>query len=108
MKTVKDDWRLDDERFSVEGYAERARSAFYDVGTAGKLLTSREVVAVLTQSFPDSTRLWAEKIAGAELSIFEDILRQVSPNLISDEAVQFSLRLMAYNQRMIREVGLGY
>jgi len=57
-----------DLRYSVEGYAERARSAFYGLGRSGKALKSREVVTILADSFPDPSEFWAEKLTEVDLS----------------------------------------
>lgn len=96
-----------DPRATVEAYAERAHSAFYGVGQNPKPLTSRETVAALRQAAPETTIFWAKKLETIESTVFEDIFARIGPNDISNEAVEFALRVLAYNQSMIREVGLG-
>jgi hypothetical protein len=96
-----------DSRFSVEGYSERARSAFYGLGQKARALTTREMVAILAESFADPVKLWGDKIANVSNGLFQDILGQVPSDLMSNESKEFALRMIVYNQRMIREVALG-
>ncbi|MFN3347478.1 hypothetical protein [Pseudorhodoplanes sp.] len=96
-----------DPRATVEAYADRARSAFYDVGPQPKILTTKETVAALRQATPTATAFWAEKLGNVESLVFEDIFARIGPNDISSEATQFALRMLAHNQSVIREVGLG-
>ena len=96
-----------DPRATVEAYADRSRSAFYDVGLRPKTLTTRETVIALRQAAPAATAFWAEKLSEIASPVFEDIFARIGPNDISSEAVQFALRMLTHNQRVIREVGLG-
>jgi hypothetical protein len=92
-----------DTRASVEAYAERARSAFYGLRPRAKALTGREVIEALMQAFPQRAKFWADKMAGLDRSNFEDIFRKMPRDVISEHAVHFALRMLAYNQQMIRE-----
>jgi HipA-like C-terminal domain len=96
-----------DQRSSVEAYANRARSAFFGARPAGRTMTSREVLENLVQAFPDPTKLWAAKISEMERSVVESIFSNIPREVMSPEAGDFALELVAYNQRMIREVVLG-
>jgi hypothetical protein len=96
-----------DERASVEAYAHRARSAFYGSGTTDKTMTNREVVAMLAQAFPIPTTFWAKGVDGVASSSLEGIFGSIPLEVISPHAAEFALRMLAYNQRMIREVALA-
>ena len=93
-----------DGRANVEAYAERARSAFYGSRPAIKTLTSREVVSTLFQASPDATRWWAQRVAALEPNAFARILDNIPDDFITTPARQFAVRLLAYNQQMIRGI----
>jgi hypothetical protein len=93
-----------DARASVEAYAERGRSAFYGSGSTPSTLTNREVINLLVESFPTATKFWSNKIGAIQLSQCRNILEQVSSDILSEQALEFALRMLAYNQRMIQEV----
>jgi len=101
--------RLDtkDKRANTEAYAERGRSAFYGASELDRTLTGREVVESLAQTFPMPTRFWSERLVGLDQAIFRHIFGQIPGEVVSERAVQFALRMLAYNQRMIREVALA-
>jgi hypothetical protein len=102
-------WRLStrDTRATVEAYADRARSAFFGPGTNPKALTSKEVVAHLMVSHPETTQFWVDKISSVEIEQLKDIFDRIMPNLISEQAVQFALRMLKRNQQVLREVARG-
>lgn len=93
-----------DTRASIEAYALRGRSAFYDVGTRPKLLTNDEVVENLAQSYPAETKFWAQKIAEIPTQSFENIFNRINNAFISNKAAEFAIRLLTMNQRRIQEI----
>lgn len=95
-----------DMRASVEAYAERAHSAFFGLGSRPKTLTSRDVVANLAENYPEATRFWSANIVALKEAQFKSIFDRVASEMISDEAVRFALRMLAYNQSMIQGVAL--
>jgi hypothetical protein len=96
-----------DKRASTEAYAERGRSAFYGAGQLGRTLTGREVVASLLQALPGPTKFWAGRLVDLDQASVRHIFEQVPREIISEYAVEFALRMLAYNQQMIREVALA-
>jgi hypothetical protein len=96
-----------DTRANVEAYAERARSAFYGQRPQAQTLTGREVVQTLVQAFPQQAKFWSDRLVGLDQGRFEHIFRRMPRDIISEDAVRFALRMLAYNRQMIREVALG-
>lgn len=97
-----------DNRASVEAYAERGRSAFYGLGTGANTLTNRQVMSMLVETFPAATRFWANKICAVELSQCREIFGRIGTDVLSEQAMDFGLRMLTYNQQMIREVANGH
>lgn len=93
-----------DDRSNVAAYAEKARSAFYGIGSTQRTMTSREVVTTLAQAHPAATNFWAKRVAALIAPSLEEILDQMPDTFISPTARQFGLKLLAYNQSMIREI----
>jgi hypothetical protein len=96
-----------DTRASVEAYAERGRSAFYGLGSAPGTLTNREIINFLVETFPTATKFWSNKISAIELSQCRNIFEKFNSDILSEQALEFALRMLAYNQRMIQEVTNG-
>jgi hypothetical protein len=96
-----------DHRATVEAYAERSRSAFYGLGSNARTLTQRELTMLLAGEFPVATKFWANKIASIALSTCKDIFGRINPEIVSGEAIEFALRMLAYNKQMIKEVADG-
>jgi hypothetical protein len=96
-----------DRRASVKAYAERGRSAFFGTNPKGRTLTGREMVESLVQVAPRPARIWAEKLVNLDQSSLERIFEQVPREVMSENAVQFAIRLIADNQRMIWEAALA-
>jgi HipA-like C-terminal domain len=96
-----------DMRFSVEAYAERARSAFHGHRLLGRPLTGREIVEMLAQSFPEATKFWSERLVGLAQNELAQVFEQIPGTITSDHAVRFAMRMLSYNTQMIREVALG-
>jgi hypothetical protein len=61
----------------------------------------------LLQAFPGPTRFWSERLVDLDQAGLRHIFEQVPREIISEYAVEFALRMIAYNQRMIREVALA-
>jgi hypothetical protein len=96
-----------DTRFKVEAYASRGRSAFYGQDQSGRALTGKEVVESLRKEYPETTKLWSKKLVDVDHSSFELIFDQVPREIASEDTIRFALRMLAYNQQMIREVALA-
>jgi hypothetical protein len=95
-----------DQRSTVQAYAERARSAFF--GPSGtKPMRSREVLENLAETYPESARFWASKIVAIPSDSLAEIFAKIDPSWISRESVEFGLRMLRYNQGMIKEIIFG-
>lgn len=96
-----------DQRASVEAYAQKARCAFFGIQNPAVTLTTREMMTELAAAYPEATRLWARRAISIPKDFFTSIFEQISPEWISVEAVEFAIRLLMANQRMISETALG-
>lgn len=96
-----------DERATVEAYAARARSAFFGSESQDKCLTMRECLAELSRFSPDIARHWAGVVCAADERFFRRILTRISAEWISEPAIEFAVRLLMHNQRMIEEACHG-
>lgn len=96
-----------DARASVEAYAKRGRCAFFGAGPNRETLTMRGMIQELVKIYPGPTKLWATRVAGLTRETFEGIFAQVSSEWITEDAVEFAVRMLLCNQAMIREVALG-
>ena len=95
-----------DKRATVEVYAERGRSAFYGADQLDRTLTGRQVVEAI-QASPQPTRFWSKRLVELDQISVRRIFERVPREIISEYAVEFAMRMIAYNQRMIREVALA-
>ncbi len=96
-----------DRRGDVEAYAAKCRSAFYGPGLTPKPLTSREVLGALAHASPEPTQFWAQKAVNLSNEMLAAILHQIDGDFISEEAIQFAMRLLRFNKRQISEVVLA-
>lgn len=89
----------------IAAYARRARSAFFNMDTPPRTLTSREVMEDLMTLRPTETKFWASRIVHDLGSAdFAHILGQVDHGLLSASARDFAVALLTFNQSMIREI----
>ncbi len=95
-----------DQRASVEAYAQRARSAFFGLGSRGVTLTMRELIRELVELYPGPTKLWAHRVCEMTRDGFEGIFGQIDSEWITEDATEFALRMLVCNQAMIREAAL--
>jgi hypothetical protein len=97
--------RTKDKRSAVEAYTSRARSAFF--GRGENILKMQELVSALLRRYPEPTKLWAKQIQELPMERLKRIFNQVPADWISEPAVEFALRMLAYNKQMIAETALG-
>jgi hypothetical protein len=93
-----------DERDTVQAYAARARSAFYQSAASERTMLQKETLVELIRAYREPTRFWAKILCDVPTAVFESIFARISPQLISDEATLFALAMLSANQQMIREV----
>jgi hypothetical protein len=95
-----------DKRATVESYAARARSAFYENGTTQTLL-NLDVLARLMKIRPRAVRFWADRVANLSNRKLEIIFHSFETSWISTPAIEFALRMIAFNRRAIGEIANG-
>ncbi|BCM84102.1 hypothetical protein mvi_25630 [Methylobacterium indicum] len=94
-----------DRRATVEAYAGRTKTAFYGPLPEGGVLKTRELMAELSAAFPDATKLWSDRIASLTDGQFHDIFARMPADWVSQQAVEFAVRMLRFNRQMIQEVG---
>lgn len=95
-----------DSRQTVEAYAARARSAFFEKGRGNHPLNNREILQELVLFNPSATRYWASKIVAIPISTYDQIFDNIDRSLISGISVDFARRVLLHNRNMIEEVCL--
>lgn len=98
--------RTADERATVEAYAARARSAFYEEGTTQTLLNS-DVLARLKQYRPRAVQFWADQVKNLSDDTFTSIFRSFDSSWISEPAIEFAQRMIAFNRTAIGDIANG-
>lgn len=96
-----------DQRASVEAYARRAHSAFFGLSSHAATLTMHEMIRVLMELYPRSTKFWADRVSALTPDVFEGIFAKIDSEWITEDATEFALRMLVRNQAMIREVAHG-
>jgi hypothetical protein len=93
-----------DGRDTVQAYAARARSAFYQSAASERTMLQKEALVELLGAYPEPTKFWAQILCDAPMAVFESIFARISTMLISADATSFALAVLRANQQMIREV----
>lgn len=95
-----------DSRATVEAYAARARSAFYEEGTTQTLLNS-DVLSRLMQIRPRAVHFWADRVASLSNETFTSIFQSFGTSWISEPAIEFAQRMIAFNRAAIGDIANG-
>jgi HipA-like protein len=94
-----------DVRGTVAAYCDKARSAFYGPKSTKTMLQS-EVIEELIRLEPKALSFWARTFSDVPSEVYRDIFHRIDPGLISQDAIEFSLAMLAYNSKMIRQHAL--
>jgi hypothetical protein len=92
-----------DANYTVQRFAERARSAFYATGSDNPLTTLEAFRAFAGFSVP-AARLWLDRLASTRRDDVVSIVNEVPPMRMSGVTKEFVLELLAVNQeRLVNE-----
>jgi len=88
---------------SVEAYAARARSRFFETPAARRTMTTLDAFMAAAKVRPGASRYWIEALSGLGSSDFESIFDQIPKPLITTLAREFALRMLEANKRRLLE-----
>ena len=83
---------------SVEGYTDKAKSAFYaSIGARSPLLTV-EAFNQAAQRYPKAASIWLKLLSGIEAEDVQELFRRIPPARISPVAIEFAQQLLTINK----------
>ena len=96
-----------DDGASIESFASKARSAFYEHTDAKKTMTTLEAFRLGARLRRAAARSWLERVSNIGSDDFEAIFHQVPLSLISEPAIEFALRMLEANKARLLETQPG-
>jgi hypothetical protein len=92
-----------DPGFSIERYAEKARSALFAGPASGKALTTLEAFIEATKLVPEAGIYWLHRLEHTNLADYARIFDNVPPQLITPPARDFALKMLEANRHRLLE-----
>lgn len=89
-----------DPGYTVQAYANRARSAFYESEQAIKPMLTMDVFATVLDHIPTS-RVWLDSLSRVAPEEFDRILERVPSERISKVARAFALTILTHNRERL-------
>ena len=93
--------RAKDAGYSVEAYAEKARSALYLNEIAPRSLKTIEAFQHAMLKWPKAARVWLERLSGLRNEQIDTILDRIPSHRISRESSEFAGRLLLHNRNRL-------
>jgi len=104
-KIRREKLQSNDENRSTEGYARRAKSAFYSSNTKGVKLNTFEVVKIASSACPMACETWIKRIADIPNEMIRDQFSRIPKDRISELGIDFAVKLLDVNRkRLLKEV----
>lgn len=95
--------RTKDRNRTVAAFAERGRSAFYTSPADSRPLRLREAFQAFAQRVPWAARAWLDRLRAVNPDEISGILDRVPVERMSETCKQFTMKLLAENQRRLLE-----
>lgn len=93
-----------DQNFTVEFFARRASSAFYNQSTDSDPLGTVEAFVAFARLAPAAARIWLDRMAGIPAESVHSILDEVPNERMSNITKEFTRKLLRINQeRLLQE-----
>ena len=89
-----------DSGYTVEAYANRARSAFYESEQATRPMLTMEVFAAALERIPTG-RVWLNSLGSIAPERFQRILERIPEERISKVARAFALKILTHNRERL-------
>lgn len=90
-----------DSRLTIEKYAEKARSAFYDDRTAIRPIDTLGTFRLFSERSGKAAKAWQQRLETLTPSVLESIVNRVPTHRMSDMARRFTIELVKFNQSRI-------
>lgn len=97
-----------DERYSVEAFAERARSALYAEPSDLKPLSTVDAFYHAAKSNKKVARDWLERLRQASDESVLSVVNGIPPEIMSEAARSFAVRLLQVNKHRLLRLGDGW
>lgn len=99
----KDRLATRDQKRSLDHFASRARSGFYESPNDAKTLPVLDAFQHFANREPESARIWLGKLAEISQIAVDAILAEIPPKRMSPVTREFTLKLLMINQRRLLE-----
>lgn len=91
----------DDQNFSVEAYAARARSSLYlKTGDTKPLLTFDAFTEAATR-YPLAARIWLDRLAGTSGIETDTLFKRLPSERITETGIEFARKMLGYNRNRL-------
>lgn len=90
-----------DSRYSVQAYADKARSALYAKNSDTRKLSPFEAFVAAAQFQKTSAVIWQNKLRAVTPEIVSQIIERIQPDFMTQPAKEFAAALLNYNQTKI-------
>lgn len=97
----KDRLQTHDKNRTVEHFASKARSGFYQHSQERNTMFTLDVFRHFAHLEPGAAKIWLEKLNGIGSAVVDSILAEVPPQRMSPITRQFTLELLNINQRRL-------
>lgn len=94
-----------DRTYSVEAFAEKGPSRFYERVENSKPLKSMSAFQISAQQKGNAALVWLERLEGVEDAEIEHFFRLVPQLRITEPAILFGIRMLASNRKRLLTIG---
>jgi len=93
-----------DPKYTVEAYATKCRSAFFDKVGDSKAMTTFQAAEKVAGIEPVASADWIEAIANVSLGVLEELFARIPPNMISPTAIEFAIMVLQFNRNRLLSI----
>ena len=88
-------------RQTVQQYAKKSRSAFYQKQGDKKPMLTFDVFIAIAQRYPKSATLWLQQLGQIPLQKVKRLLERLPSKRISPDTIEFSNQMLCFNRRRL-------
>jgi hypothetical protein len=89
-----------DRRFTVEAYAEKARSAFFPDNTAPRPMSTIDAFRRGAVQWPKAARVWKQKLQAIQHERLDEMFSAIPQHRCSEVSREFARRILLHNIRV--------
>lgn len=93
-----------DTGFSVQAYAEKAVSAFFETAQCSKPMTTFDTFRLAAQRYPEAANIWLDRLGTISQNDLAGLLGRIPPHRISPPAIDFALKILDINSARLLEL----